>query len=162
MKSKGISLKKKKNSTSVTEQHYFLVLSMTCLKYLAAVCILAGTSATPTEPPPPTTTLTEDSTDTPMPASSSNSTKENGTNRILNYGVVAGSSFGVFEDDLHAPIHPYPPPHPPLRPPFLPAPGHILPGRPPFPPHNSILPSTGSCKYYCPGLWQNQLYCCDG
>ncbi|XP_045136772.1 uncharacterized protein LOC123519490 [Portunus trituberculatus] len=142
---------------------------MTCLAYLAVTCVLVSTTAitATTEPPPPTTTL-PDTTDEPTTDTSSNSTKERGTNRILNYGAVSGSSFGVFEYDTHHSAYPHPLPGPgPIphpRPPFLPglpAPGHIPPHHPPFPPHNGIYPATSSCKYYCPGRWHNQIYCCD-
>ncbi|XP_063841801.1 uncharacterized protein LOC135089749 [Scylla paramamosain] len=139
--------------------------SMTCLIYLAVTSVLASATATSTEHPPPTTTL-PDTTDDPTTDTPSNSTKEKGTNRILNYGVVSGGSFGVFEDDILQPDYPYPLPGllPNPRPPFLPgvpAPGPILPNPPLFPPHNGIYPATSSCKYYCPGRWHNQIYCCD-
>lgn len=135
---------------------YLTAMVVTC-------CILTGTVATTTQPPPSTTTLTEEDTDTTMPTDipeSTNTTKEKGTNRIRNYGVVAGGAFGVYEyeEDYFA-GYPYAPP----LPPFLPSQGAFLPNhvQPPVPPFPGAFIATGSCKYYCPGRWGNQVYCCD-
>lgn len=147
---------------------------------VGVVGVLASTSATPTDPPPLTTTLTDEDTDTPTPTYTpedrSNSTKESGTNRVLNYGVVAGGAFGVYEydDDDHYRAYPYPPP----QPPFLSGPNAVIPGINPvlpgpiplpsgpiqqglLPPYPGAFIATDSCKYYCPGRWGNRVYCCD-
>lgn len=167
---------------------------MMAVMLMGVAGVLASTLATSTDPPPPTTTLTDEDTDTPTPTDTpedrSNTTKEKGTNRVLNYGVVAGGAFGAYEyeNDDYLRGYPYPPPQPPFLPglnpgipglnpgipglnpgipglnPGIPGPipvpsGPIQQGLlPPFP--GAFIP-TGSCKYYCPGRWNNRVYCCD-